>query len=55
MKAWLLENGVVKQMVTIKLFDYLSNVSRNRKQLELPLVYAGNLKKAGFLKLELSN
>lgn len=50
MKAWLLENGVVKQMVTIKLFDYLSNVSRNRKQLELPLVYAGNLKKAGFLK-----
>lgn len=49
MQGWLSKNGVYVPMVQIGVFDYLQSSGVNDNDSQLPLVYAGNLKKAVFL------
>ncbi|MCH5463419.1 sugar transferase [Lactobacillus sp. LC28-10] len=49
MQDWLKKNGIIKKMITLKLFDYLTNSSPHFPTMSDPIVYAGNLTKAFFL------
>ena len=49
MKLWLERQNVQCPIVTLNVFDYLSNTHINAKPSKNNIVFAGNLKKAGFL------
>ncbi|WP_326516729.1 sugar transferase [Ligilactobacillus murinus] len=57
MKVWLKENGVIKPMNVLEIFDYANPVKLTTdRPYEKSICYAGNLQKADFLqKLELSS
>ena len=57
MKAWLKENGVIKPMTVLEIFDYANPVKLTTdRPYEKSICYAGNLQKADFYKkLDLSS
>lgn len=50
MKTWLKENGIVKRMFSIEIFDYLADTSLVSTGIDKDIVFAGNLEKSLFLK-----
>lgn len=53
MKQWLEDAGVVTNMIVLELFDYLSDIKSNQSvKNNGKIVFAGNLNKSQFLKLE---
>lgn len=53
MQQWLKKNGLKAPMSNIRVFDYLldsKTINRDLKQKNNNIIFAGNLKKAGFLK-----
>lgn len=55
MKQWLKESGIIRPMVVLELFDYLSDAKMvSAEKMKKKIVFAGNLNKSPFLKREIS-
>ncbi|MCV3314524.1 hypothetical protein NVV78_00940 [Pediococcus ethanolidurans] len=50
MKRWLREHGVNKPIVSLGIFDYVTNYPMSEKQVTNTVAYTGNLEKSIFLK-----
>ncbi|MGX5376846.1 sugar transferase [Ligilactobacillus sp. LYQ135] len=49
MKTWLGEHGISVPMITLEIFDYLTNQAENDNEFNKHVVFAGNLAKSTFL------
>lgn len=55
MKKWLADHGIKVPMITLKIFDYLTDLPINDNDFNKKVVFAGNLEKSTFLtKLDIN-